>query len=219
MKRFSWWICVAAALLMLGGCSWFRPKEEKFAQELASDGMDAYAGGDYRDAIQSFEKLKDFYPFSKYAILAQLKIADAYFHLEEWEEAIAAYQEFESLHPRNEATPYVVYQIGMSYFKQIDTTDRDQSTARQALETFSRLKKQFPESPYATKAEEHIKASLRSLVGHEFNVGLFYYKGKHYKAALGRFMAIVTKYPDVGLHHEALQYIALCQEKLRAQGQ
>ncbi len=216
MDRLIRSIAFGIALLLIGGCAFFTPKEEKSAQELANEGMDDFAGGDYRDAIKSFEKLKDFYPFSKYAMLAELKIGDAYYQLEEYEEAIFAYQEFERLHPRNDATPYVVHQIGMCYFNRIDTVDRDQSTARQAVETFSRLRKQYPESPYATKAEEHIKASYKSMAGHEFAVGMYYFKDKHYKAALQRFMAVVTKYPDVGLHNQAMQYAAMCQERLSA---
>ena len=106
-----------------------------------------------------------FYPFSKYAILAELKIADAHFRLEEYEDAIFAYESFESLHPRNEAIPYVIYQIGLCYFKQVDTIDRDQTTAKKALDTFGRLKKQFPNSPYTRNAGSRVKKCLKSLVG------------------------------------------------------
>jgi outer membrane protein assembly factor BamD len=85
--------------------------ESASAQELAWDGMDAYENGNYGKAIDKFQRLKDYYPFSKYAILAELKIADAHYQREEYEEAIFAYENFENLHPRNEATPYVIYQI------------------------------------------------------------------------------------------------------------
>jgi outer membrane protein assembly factor BamD len=43
---------------------------------------------------------------------------------------------------------------------------------------------------------------------------MFYYKMKHYKAALERFKTILTSYPDLGVHHRALQHIALCQTKI-----
>jgi outer membrane protein assembly factor BamD len=195
-------------LFFMAGCSWFQTKEEKPAHELASDGMEAFKNGRYDKAIESFQKIKDWYPFSKYAILAELKIADAHFNLKEYEEAIVAYEEFENLHPRNEAIPYVIYQIGQCYFVQIDTVDRDQTPSQKALDTFNRLIKQFPEDPYAAKAGVHIKKCLQSLAGHEFHVGLFYFKNKHYKAALKRFEAVLNKYPDVGLHYKALQYLA-----------
>ena len=118
MKRL---IAVGIIILLVGsGCSALKKTWNAFigkdetgsAQELAWDGMDAYEDGDYKDAIEYFQKLKDWYPFSKYAILAELKIADAHYHLKQYDEAIFAYEEFEKLHPRNEAVPYVIYQIG-----------------------------------------------------------------------------------------------------------
>lgn len=213
MKRFI--LLGLIAMFAFSGCAWFQTEEEKTAPELINDGMEQYNDKDYRDAIASFEKLKDWYPFSQYAILAELKIGDAHYHLEEYEDAIAAYEDFESLHPRNEAIPYVIYQIGLSYFERIDTVDRDQSTAQKALETFERLRKQFPKDPYAIKAEQNIKKSQKSLAGHDLYVGLFYYKSKHYKAALQRFKSVLTKYPDVGVHQKALQYIIQVEDKIK----
>ena len=204
-------------LFFLTGCSWFQTKEEKPAQELASDGMEAFKKGKYDKAIESFQKIKDWYPFSKYAILAELKIADAHFNLEEYEEAVFAYEEFENLHPRNEAIPYVIYQIGRCYFVQIKTIDRDQTSSQKALDTFNRLIKQFPEDTYAARAGEHIKKCIQALAGHEFYVGLFYFKGKHYKAAQKRFEVVLNKYPDVGLHYKALQYLARAEAASKKQ--
>jgi len=127
------------------GCAWFESKTERSSDQLTSLGMEAFSQGDYRKAIEHFQKLKDWYPFSKFAILAELKIADSHYYLKEYEDAIFAYEEFENLHPKNDAMPYVIYQIGLCNFERIDTVDRDQTTARKALESFQRLKKKLPE--------------------------------------------------------------------------
>jgi outer membrane protein assembly factor BamD len=211
--------------IILSGCGylkelelWISGKDEEFsAQELAWNGMEYYEMGDYSRAIENFERLKDWYPFSRYAKLAELKIGDANYKLEKYEEAVFAYEEFEKLHPRNEAIPYVIYQIGRCYFDQIVTIDRDQTAARKALEAFKRLKKQHPNDPYARSAEAHITASYQSLAGNEYIIGKFYYKAKHYKAARHRFMAVISKYPDVGYHQEALEYLAKCEAILAEQ--
>jgi len=216
-------IVVGIIILFLGsGCSALKKtweaiigKEETgSAQQLAWDGMDAFEDGEYKDAIESFERLKDWYPFSKYAILAELKIADAHYHLEQYEEAIFAYEEFEKLHPRNEAVPYVIYQIGLCHYDQIDTIDRDQTPARKALESFQRLNKQFPNDQYARSGAEHIPKCLKSLAGNDYYIAVFYYKSKHYKAALNRFMSVLSNYPDVGYHLDTLEYIAKCEALL-----
>ena len=220
MKRFI--VIGIFILLVCSGCNalkktWNAITGQEYtgsAQQLAWDGMDAYEDGDYKIAIEHFQQLKDWYPFSKYAILAELKIADSQYHLKNYEEAIFAYEEFEKLHPRNEAIPYVLYQIGRCYFDQIDTIDRDQTPARKAYETFQRLDKQFPNDKYARSGAEHITTCVRSIVGNEFYIGVFYYKSKHYKAALHRFMTVLSDFPDVGYHQKALEYIAKCEAQL-----
>jgi len=206
-------IAALAVSLVVCGCKWldFGSREDRTAQELAVDGMDAFDNGQYKSAIETFEKLKDWYPFSKYAILAELKIADAHFKASDYEDAVVAYEHFETLHPRNEAIPYVMYQIGRCYFEQIDTVDRDQEPARKSMDAFLRLKKRFPDHPYAHKADEHVKKSLQTIVGNEFYIGHYYYRTKHYEAALARFQSVLANYPDVGVHFQALRYIALCE--------
>jgi outer membrane protein assembly factor BamD len=108
----------------------------------------------------------------------------------------------------------VIYQIGRCYYDQIDTPDRDQTSAKKALETFQRLMQQFPQDPYAVRAAEHIDTCQKSLAGHAYMVGVFYYRTKHYKAALHRFMSIISDYPDVGYHQKALEFIAKCEASI-----
>ncbi len=213
MKRVT--IVVIAILFVSSGCAWFKTQEEKSANELITEGMEDFEDGKYKKAVESFQKLKDWYPFSKYAILAELKVADAHFYEEQYEEAIFSYEEFETLHPRNEAIPYVIYQIGRCYFKQVDTIDRDQSNTQKALDTFNRLIKTYPDNEYSKKALAHRTKCQKLMAGHDMYVGKYYYKGKHYKAALHRFKSVLSTYPDVGVHHQALHYIAACEKTMQ----
>lgn len=225
MKRFI--VIGIFILLVCSGCNalkktWNAITGQEFsasAQQLAWDGMEAYEDGDYKEGIEYFQQLKDRFPFSKYVILAELKIADSHYHLKNYAEAIFAYEEFEKLHPRNEAVPYVLYQIGRCYFDQIDTIDRDQTPAIKAYETFQRLDKQFPNDKYARSGAEHITTCVKSIAGNEYYIGVFYYKSKHYKAALHRFMAVISDFPDVGYHQKALEYIAKCENEVSPQAE
>lgn len=218
MKRI-FLLCILVPFLC-SGCAIFNlfweGEDDETAQTLAWDGIDDYETGDYEGAREAFEKLKDWYPYSEYAKLAELKIADANYRLGNYEEAIFAYEEFESLHPRNEAIPYVIYQTGMCYFEQMDTPDRDQVSTRKALDTFGRLVRDYPNDPYAVKAQENINTCLRSLAQSELNIGLFYYNDGHYKAALRRFKNVLSRYPDVGIHQEALRHIMQAENALAA---
>lgn len=204
--------------LAVTGCSTMgQDKPEKPARVLILDGMEDYDKGRFEKALTNFEQVKNWYPFSKFAILAELKIADANYYLQRYPEAISAYEDFERLHPRNEAIPYVIYQIGRCYFEQIDTVDRDQKSAQSALAAFRRLVNQFPEDQYSRTARLHITSCLQSIMGRDFYVGEFYFKTKQYDAALHRFVSIVNQNIDVGYHRGSLLYIARCRAYLKDQ--
>ena len=209
MKKLCLFFAVA---LLLSGCSLFETSHEmeKNADELVAEGSSAFVSGDYKTAVKSYTDLKDWYPFSKYAILAELKIADAHYHLKAYDEAILAYEEFEKMHPKNEAIPYVIYQTGLCWFDQIETIDRDHSPAINSLAQFNRLTDQFPESEYVQTAKGNIKKCLDNLSGHELYVANFYYKTKKYKAALKRYEYLVENYPDSKESKEALNKIPGC---------
>ena len=105
----------------------------------------------------------------------------------------------------------------MCYFEQIQTPDRDQISTQKALETFGRLVRDYPQDQYALVAKEYINSCLRSLATSELYIGKFYFKSKHYRAALRRFKNVITRYPDVGIHQEALRYLAVTESKMAKQ--
>jgi len=205
-----------AVISLCCGCALFGKgeKPEKSPEQLMSEGMSKFADGSYEDAAERFQELKDRYPYSNLAIHAELKLADSLFKKEEFDEAIEAYREFESLHPKNTSIPYVIYQQGMCYFLRMKTIDRDQTNTIKALNQFERLIRAFPDDQYSLKAKDHIERCLTSLAEHEFYVGHFYFRSGHYKAALNRFTNLLERYPDHSPREKALAYIAECKERL-----
>lgn len=196
------------------GCSWSTPKAEKTADELFADGRMYFEKEKYMDAVKAYKKLRDWYPFSTHAKEAGLKIADAHYHMEEYDEAILAYGEYERMHPNDAQIPYVIYQIGRCDYDRMETIDRDATATRNALRAFQRLTDAFPESEYAETARPLIDTCLSNLAAKELDIALFYFKAKKYKAALNRFATVVTAYPDFGLHQQAMDYMARCRVHL-----
>ena len=215
MKKF---LIAGLIFLLLSGCSLLEEEHQmnKNAQQLAAEGADSFMNEDYEDAIKAYTDLKDWYPFSKYAILAELKIADAHFHLGEYPEAISAYENFEKMHPKNEAVPYIVNQIAMCWFNQIDTIDRDATPAKKALAEFQRLIRLFPENEYSQEALSYIDACIDNMVGHELYIANFYNKTKKYKSALKRYQYIVENYAGTDQSLIALEKIPKVSEHIKA---
>ena len=198
------YLMVFFLLLPLAGCSknkiassfGFGSKTEDSVESLAMKGLDYYEHGVYHKAKQSFETLLSRYPFSDYSLLAELKVADSNFYLEEYEEAVLQYMDFEERHPTNEAIPYVMFQTGMCYYKQIDSIDRDAANATNAINSFSKLLRAFPNSSYQDEAMTRIKAARNFLANHEYYVANYYERTGAYEEAEARLENLLKEYPE-----------------------
>ncbi len=206
LKHNHLFICLMVffLLLPLTGCSkndlftslGFSSRTADSPEALAMKGLDYYEHGKYEKAKRSFEKLLSSYPFSEYSLLAELKTADSNFYLEEYEEAVLQYMDFEKRHPTNEAIPYVMFQIGMCYYKQIDTIDRDVSNANNAIYSFSKLLRAFPNSPYKDETRTRIRAARNFLAYHEFYVASYYMRTGSHEEAKARLEQLLKQYPE-----------------------
>jgi len=181
----------------------FRASSPDTAEGLALKGLDYYSHGKYEKAKRSFETLLNQYPFSEYSLLAELKTADSNYYLKNFEEAFLQYKDFEERHPTNEAIPYVMYQMAMCYYNQIDTIDRDTSTAVNAIYSFSRMLRTFPNSPYTEEARARIIAARNFMANHEYYVASFYERTYAYEEAKARLEYLLRQYPDTNIAPQA----------------
>lgn len=210
---------VSVSLLSLPGCtafdkmkkfSWFSDASEpaKAADYLAMEGVEYFNHGDYHAALEAFEAIKNQYPFGQYSLLAELKAADCNYYLEQYPEAMALYEEFETNHPTNEAAPYVIFQIGKCHYRQIDTIDRDPQGAVAAIQAFERLIRSYPDSPYTKEAKVHTENARNFLAGHEMYVAVFYMRTGSLKQAESRLEGLLKDYPDSIVQPKATELLA-----------
>ena len=208
MKFFRVLAFVALATPAMGGlvsCS----SAEKFdtsTPEGAFKMGEEYEKDDrFEEAIAKFSDVKNKHPYSRFATLAELKIADIQFKRENYIEAQNAYQLFKDFHPKHPQIDYVTFRLGLSYFMQLPATiDRDLSLADKAILYFDETINSFPNSAYVAEAREKKQAALKMLAEKEMYVANFYYKRQKYDSALKRFEGLLKTYPNLGLDAEAL---------------
>ena len=192
-------ILVPVVLSFLFGCSGKGKDVKKIEGDpeiLYKQGLTRFNKRDYPEALKKFEELKSSFPDSPpYTLLAELKVGDCHFLQKEYVEAIAAYEEFKKTHPSHEEIPYVQFQIGMSYFSQMLTLDRDQTPTKKALSSFEYLIANYPPSLFTEKAKEKTGVCKKRLADHEFYIGNFYYKQGRFQAAALRFEELLEKFP------------------------
>jgi outer membrane protein assembly factor BamD len=194
-----WMILVPVVLSFLFGCSGKGKDVKKIEGDpeiLYKQGLTRFNKRDYPEALKKFEELKSSFPDSPpYTLLAELKVGDCHFLQKEYVEAIAAYEEFKKTHPSHEEITYVQFQIGMSYFNQMLTLDRDQTSTKKALSSFEYLIANYPPSLFTEKAKEKTGVCKKRLADHEFYIGNFYYKQRKFQAAASRFEELLEKFP------------------------
>jgi outer membrane protein assembly factor BamD len=169
---------------------------------------------DYQGAIDTFQDIIDNYPYSDYATLAELRIADAYFDQELWEEALSYYRDFSELHPDNEKVPHTILRAALAYYHQSRPANRDQTATRQALKQLERLRDNYPQAAESEEADQ-LWRELRTRLGTSvMNIGNFYMERSEYRSAADRFRSVLNEYPGLGLDAEALFKLGLCYREM-----
>jgi outer membrane protein assembly factor BamD len=200
-------LVVLALLLLATACASTPPPPPKTAENYLQQGEIALEKGLYDEAISNWEKARDSFYSPELNALAEMKIAEAYFLSERYVEAATAYEDFLKQHPDNPRTADIMYQLGLCYFNQMLTPDRDQTTTRNALSVFTDLQKRFPDTPRLPELTEKIAQCRDRLAEHEVGVGNFYLRTKQYEAAVSRLNSIFSQYPNYNKKDEAFYYL------------
>jgi outer membrane protein assembly factor BamD len=184
------------------------------AKQNYEKGVAALKDEDYAEAAKYFQFVKQKYPFSKFAVLAELALADSQFDRGNYTEAIDSYKSFARLHPTHDKVEdgYVAFRIGESYFKDMPddvfllppSYEKDQSAVMDALRELSDFMRRYPDSAYVKKAQDLRRQVLQRLVEHEVYVARFYLRGDHPKAAAMRIEGALRRYPGSGREAELL---------------
>jgi len=137
-----------------------------------------------------------------------MKRAESFFDKESYAEAIVEYKHFLELHRSHILAPYAQYKIGVSYFKQFRTVDRDPEPLDQSIQSFEKLLQEFPASRYETEAKQTILICKEQLAQRHLMVGQFYLGRGSYLAAAHRFEKVIKEYPELETAGDAMFHLA-----------
>ena len=192
-------LALAGLVLFNFACSSTDTKESNSAQDAFNEAEKLLEGSNFELGIQKFQEVKNKYPYSKLAVEAELRIADAYYGEERFVEAQNAYLVFKDFHPKHSRIDYVTYQLALSYFYQLPSTiDRDLSLAQKAILYFDEVMSSFANSKYSKEALAKKRETRTMLAAKEDYIANFYFIREKYESALGRFERLLKTYPGLG---------------------
>ena len=145
-----------------------------------------------------------------------MKRGEAFFEKEEFAEAIVEYNHFLDLHRNHMLASYAAFRIGESQMKRAKGIDRDPEPIQKAIDSFEKLRRDYPGSRYDAQAVEKLQECQDLLAQMHLFVGQFYYRRGSFLAAAHRFEQIMKIYPDKSVAPDALYFLALSYHDLGA---
>ena len=193
------------------------PKEDVSTlppEELYSRGVDALNRGNDSTASTQFDTLEQNYPYSPWAVNAQLMEGYADYKQQHYTDAIGTLDRFIQLHPSHRDIAYAYYLRALCYYEQIADIQRDQKGTQEAMGALQEVVNRFPDTAYGRDARLKIDLCRDHLAGKEMEIGRWYENQHLYTAALGRFQRVVDDFQTTNHVPEALHRLTEIYLKL-----
>lgn len=178
------------------------------ADKLYNEGLYELNRGSYSAASAKFEEVDKQHPYTEWARKSQLMNTYAKYSAGEYTDSATSAQRYLSMHPGSEDAAYAQFLLAMSYYNQIPDVTRDQTRTQSALEALEEVSRKYPDSEYATAAQQRIQLARDQLAGKEMEVGRYYLKQRNFVGAVNRFRVVIEQYQRTRHVEEALARVA-----------
>jgi outer membrane protein assembly factor BamD len=168
-------------------------------------GLEEKKSQNYLEATRYFEWVRNNFPYSQYAALAELSLADMTYERDDYASAATAYQDFVKSHPSHPKADYASFRVGLAHYQDRPSeffllppsSEKDESPVKAALDALNRFVISYPKSEYITKARDLITDCRERLAAHERYVANFYWKREAWRGAAGRLIGLADTYGDL----------------------
>ena len=171
---------------------------------LYNNGLDALNAQRFVSATNQFQAVEQNYPYSPWAVNAQLMQAYTLYVQTRYTDALGTIDRFIQLHPAHRDIAYAYSLRALCYYEQIADIQRDQRGTEQAINALQEVINRFPDSAYARDARLKIDLGRDHLAGKEMEIGRWYQGQHQYQAAVGRFQRVVDDFQTTNHVPEAL---------------
>lgn len=173
-------------------------------EQLYNNGVDALNARRFGSADSQFGAVEQNYPYSPWAVNAQLMSGYSQYLQNKYTDAIGTLDRFIQLHPAHRDIAYAYYLRALCYYEQISDISRDQKGTEQAMNALQDVINRYPDTDYARDARLKVDLCRDHLAGKEMDIGRWYQKQHLYEAAIGRFQRVVDDFQTTNHVAEAL---------------
>jgi outer membrane protein assembly factor BamD len=177
--------------------------------------MDAFDNKNWEGARQMLNEVKRKYGYSRYARLAELRLADADYEQDKFPEATAGYKSFVHDYPNDPEIPYARYKVTMTQYDAVSASfllpsleERDLAYVNDAHSSIRAFLNDYPNSEHAPQLAFMQAVVTGLLARHELYVARFYLDRGKFEPAVARIQYALRTYADSGLEPEGMVLLA-----------
>jgi outer membrane protein assembly factor BamD len=175
------------------------------------------------EALRYFNHVKRKFPYSRYAALSELRIADCDYLQEKYTEAISGYRQFLRAHPTHRDADYAAFRVGLSFYRMVPSDwflvppsfERDLTAARDSVAELGRFLDDYPRGRNRRWARRLVSKLLKLLARHEMYVARYYLELDVFEGAIGRLETIFRELQGSGLEPDAMLLLAEVYLRMR----
>jgi outer membrane protein assembly factor BamD len=177
--------------------------------------MLAFDDKNWESARQLLGEVRRKYGYSRYARLADLRLADADYEQDKFAEATAGYKSFIHDYPNDPEVPYARYRVTMTQYDAVSASfllpsleERDLAYVNDAHASIRAFLSDYPNSEHAPQLL-YMQAVVTGLLArHELYVARFYLERGKFAPAVARIQYALHTYNDSGLEPEGMVLLA-----------
>jgi outer membrane protein assembly factor BamD len=172
------------------------------AKRAYDEALEEFNAHNWIEAVNKMREVKRKYSYSKYARLAELRIADADYEQEKFADAIREYRQFVHDHRSdNDEVSYARSRIAEAEYSQITDgfllaagEERDQAIVFDAYKELRGYLHDYPDARQSAHMRDLLATVTARLVRHELYVARFYLSRDNYDAAVTRVQYALRNY-------------------------
>lgn len=212
----GWLSGLVVAAVVLGGCG----AKSHLVYQMPADALYEYAQeklGDrkWTDAIRALDQFTVRYPGDPRVEEARFQLAMAYFEKKDFITAASEMVRLASDYPTGRYADEARFKTCESYYRLSPKPQLDQEYTRAAIDHCDALIVSYPNSDFASQAEELIGDLRQKLARKAFLNADYYFKRKAYDSAILYYESLLREYPDSDSAPKALLRLVQIYERLR----
>jgi outer membrane protein assembly factor BamD len=196
LRRLNWFHPLLLLVALTAACAGGMPKIPDTPDSVLQKADEYFDRGRYFQSSELYKAFIERYPGHDRSDYAQYRMAESYFHDQQYELAAVEYRVIVSRYGYSEYVDDALFQIGVCYWELSPSPEKDQSKTFEAVQMFEQFIQTFPDNNKVPAAREYLRKCNEKLAEKYMIAVKLYYRAGNLRSVEIYCDKIIEQYPD-----------------------